>query len=247
MDEHFCIYVCCHVCRCLSRLNFGKITDDMVTKTKGCSAYHRRGFQEDLNADTSENDFCLHFPAGSAPSSGYSSPVPSSQRYRTLDLFHPLFQVSSASETVKSGTIHRKSKSHQVSPLLSPEHSPLQSPTRQRNSKNCVALVIHSHNKSLPESSVVKPDTNNSSVHPLPRPPTVSRLSPTTWNSFEKYNISSLKGQWQKGKLIGCGTYGNVYIATHRYVVALNVFSISFCFRSLTKSFLVEKLELHVL
>ncbi|KAL8524005.1 hypothetical protein ACS0TY_013823 [Phlomoides rotata] len=35
-------------------------------------------------------------------------------------------------------------------------------------------------------------------VHPLPRPPR-----------------TSLKAQWQRGRAIGCGTYGKVYIATH--------------------------------
>lgn len=182
--------------------------------------HHRRGFLKDCNA---ENDFHLHFPASSAPSSGHSSPVLSPRRYSTMDLFHPSFQVSSALE---SSTSDRISKSYHISPIPTPEHSPLhsptlQSPTKHGNSRNCNGVFVHSHNKSLPESFAVKPDTNNSNVHPLPRPPPVSRPSPTIRHSIDKSDFSSVKGQWQRGRPIGRGTYGNVYIATHRYVKVL--------------------------
>ncbi|KAK6139037.1 hypothetical protein DH2020_027223 [Rehmannia glutinosa] len=117
----------------------------------------------------------------------------------------------------------RISKSYQISTLPTPEHSPLhsptsQSPTKHGNSRNCNAVFVHSHNKSLPESFAVRNETNNANVHPLPRPPTVSRPSPTIRHSFDKSDVSSVKGQWQRGRPIGRGTYGSVYIGTHRYV-----------------------------
>ncbi|KAI3465387.1 hypothetical protein Pfo_022050 [Paulownia fortunei] len=196
---------------------FGKTTDDIVKKTYISPTYCRRGFPQELNVDTAENDFHLHFPTRSAPSSGYSSPVLSPKRYSTVALFHRSFQVSSALEFSSD----RISKSYQISPLPTPEYSPLhsptlQSPTKNGNSRNHNGVFIHSHNKSLPESFPARPDTNNANVHPLPRPPTVSRPSPTVRHSIDKSDISSVKGQWQRGRPIGRGTYGNVYIATHR-------------------------------
>ncbi|KAI3785508.1 hypothetical protein L1987_44627 [Smallanthus sonchifolius] len=56
-------------------------------------------------------------------------------------------------------------------------------------------------------------DSGNNNVHPLPLPPSrpVSRRS-----SMDKSEGQSVKGQWQKGKLLGRGTYGTVYEATNR-------------------------------
>ncbi|KAK6160760.1 hypothetical protein DH2020_004141 [Rehmannia glutinosa] len=203
-----------------SHKKFGKTTDDIVRKTNVYPTYRRRGFPQELNVETAENDFHLHFPTRSAPTSGYSSPVLSPQRYSTVDLFHRPFQVSSKMEFSNSDRI---SKSYQISTLPTPEHSPLhsptsQSPTKHGNSRNCNAVFVHSHNKSLPESFAVRNETNNANVHPLPRPPTVSRPSPTIRHSFDKSDVSSVKGQWQRGRPIGRGTYGSVYIGTHRYV-----------------------------
>lgn len=74
---------------------------------------------------------------------------------------------------------------------------------------------MHLRNKSFPESW---PEGSNAHVHPLPLPPGVSRPSPTASQNSDKSDISSVKGQWRKGRLIGRGTYGSVYVATHRYV-----------------------------
>ncbi|XP_011083921.1 mitogen-activated protein kinase kinase kinase 5-like [Sesamum indicum] len=141
------------VTRNISDHKFGKTTDDIIQKRHISPTYRRRGFPRDLNVDTADNNFCLHFPARSAPSSGYSSPLLSPQRYSTVDLFHPSFQVSSALEFPTSDRIL---KSHQITRIPTPEHSPLYSP------------------------------------------------------------MSQIKGQWQRGRPIGRGTYGSVYIATHR-------------------------------
>lgn len=54
---------------------------------------------------------------------------------------------------------------------------------------------------------------NTNNVHLLPLPPSrpVSRRQ-----SLDKSDVQSIKGQWQKGKLLGRGTYGTVYEATNR-------------------------------
>ncbi|XP_076918486.1 mitogen-activated protein kinase kinase kinase 5-like isoform X2 [Bidens hawaiensis] len=56
-------------------------------------------------------------------------------------------------------------------------------------------------------------ESNNNNVHPLPLPPSrpVSRHQ-----SLDKSGGKSTKGQWQKGKLLGHGTFGTVYEATNR-------------------------------
>ncbi|XP_076883280.1 mitogen-activated protein kinase kinase kinase 5-like isoform X2 [Bidens hawaiensis] len=56
-------------------------------------------------------------------------------------------------------------------------------------------------------------NNNNTNVHPLPLPPSrpVSRHQ-----SLDKSDGKSIKGQWQKGKLLGHGSFGTVYEATNR-------------------------------
>ncbi|MCD7457094.1 hypothetical protein HAX54_034081 [Datura stramonium] len=55
-------------------------------------------------------------------------------------------------------------------------------------------------------------------VHPLPLPPLATPpVSPPT----PKTDITPIKGQWKKGKLIGRGTFGSVYVASNRETGAL--------------------------
>lgn len=214
-------HIWCSIFRNSPRQVSWKTTDDIVRKSEKSPAYRRRGLPRDLNLEPAENNFHQYFPARSAPSSGYSSPVLSPQRYGTVDLIRPAFQVPLDLDISSSD---RVSKFHRLSSLPTPENSPLHSPTSQSPTKheklrNCNGVFMHSHNKPPPECSGARNDTNGGNVHPLPRPPTVSRTSPTTTrHSFEKSDISSIKGLWQKGRPIGRGTYGSVYIATHRYV-----------------------------
>ncbi|KAJ9567583.1 hypothetical protein OSB04_003549 [Centaurea solstitialis] len=65
----------------------------------------------------------------------------------------------------------------------------------------------------LPPSERV--ENKNNKVHPLPLPPGgVSR--PVSWHqSLDKSQGKARKGQWEKGKLLGRGTYGSVYEATN--------------------------------
>ncbi|MFS7999096.1 putative mitogen-activated protein kinase kinase kinase [Helianthus anomalus] len=67
---------------------------------------------------------------------------------------------------------------------------------------------------------VSRTENNNTNVHPLPLPPSrpVSRRQ-----SLDKSDEKLIKGQWQKGKLMGSGTYGTVYEATNRETGSLCV------------------------
>ncbi|XP_027346961.1 mitogen-activated protein kinase kinase kinase 5-like [Abrus precatorius] len=63
------------------------------------------------------------------------------------------------------------------------------------------------------------------SVHPLPLPPGAALPSPSAAATFShavaKSESLPMKNQWKKGKLIGRGTFGSVYVATNRETGAL--------------------------
>lgn len=200
----------------LARETFGRTPAEVKSSQHPRSStptYRRRGFPQDLNAEGVE--FRLNVPARSAPSSGFTSPVRSPKRFNTQDLFHhPLHQASSSPS---------EAYSFQLSPtrvINSADHSPLSSPilpssaNRIRNSRSG---AVHSHHKSLPESSLGWNEANNNNVHPLPLPPGVPRQpeSCTIHSNMDKPCVSPAKGQWLKGKLLGRGTFGSVYEATN--------------------------------
>ncbi|RZB57386.1 Mitogen-activated protein kinase kinase kinase 5 isoform B [Glycine soja] len=62
-------------------------------------------------------------------------------------------------------------------------------------------------------------------VHPLPLPPRAGLTSPPAAATFSHAMVKSeslpMKSQWKKGKLIGRGTFGSVYVATNRETGAL--------------------------
>ncbi|XP_073031817.1 mitogen-activated protein kinase kinase kinase 5-like isoform X1 [Primulina eburnea] len=169
--------------------NLGKSTDDIAVR-RSCvyPTSRRRGLPQQLNVDSTQNELRIQLPARSAPSSGYSSPILSPQRYKTVDLFQPSFHVSSALK-LEGSTSDRIS--------ATPDYSPFQSSSEAENLRS----RLHSH--------------NNAKVYPLPRPPAISRPSPSTRHSTNKSDCLSGKGPWQRGRLIGRGTYGSVYVATH--------------------------------
>ncbi|TKY75105.1 Mitogen-activated protein kinase kinase kinase YODA [Spatholobus suberectus] len=152
----------------------------------------------------SENDsnLRLHFAAKSAPTSIFSSPVTSPRRSSNVDFYDPsIIFPQDFLDILK------------VSPAKSaqsPDRSPLRSPgshLNQEGSKFC---------------SRAWPENNHVDAHPLPLPP---RASPQSAHSSAQHqpsivhltteNSPSMKGQWQKGKLIGRGSYGSVYHATN--------------------------------
>ncbi|KAM7514192.1 hypothetical protein LguiA_003775 [Lonicera macranthoides] len=199
-------------------------TPDISAKSSKSPTYRRT---QDQKAESVHRNLRLNVPVRSAPASGFSSPALSPRRYSTVDLFQSSamvpqeFQTLSPSEFAKFDRVTGFTSSR-ITPSRDP--SPLHSPTLQspcRNTRSPIALP--SHYKSLPGSPVGWPEGNNANVHPLPLPPGVSRpsQSPTLRHIMDKSDGSSKKGQWQKGKLIGRGTYGSVYVAINRETGAL--------------------------
>lgn len=92
------------------------------------------------------------------------------------------------------------------------DNSPTQSPNRStRNATGSASPLTRRGNNA---------QANN--VHPLPLPPGAAALSQPSSPAFpisSKADQMPLKGQWQKGKLIGRGTFGSVYIASNRYKI----------------------------
>ncbi|XP_038704973.1 mitogen-activated protein kinase kinase kinase 5-like isoform X2 [Tripterygium wilfordii] len=197
---------------------------------KPSGTYPRRFSQDDLVVDYNLKSNV------SAPTSGLSSPIVSPQRSNSFD-FLPSYlaprgsQVRSASEVPKYGRI--SSHTSPVSPvktMQSPDHSPLpspkvQSPHRILNSPS--KFIFPFHRNLLPGSSKERSESNNHvNAHPLPLPPgalassqSVMPLPPAvtqTQNTTEQANLYSSKIEWKKGKLIGRGTFGSVYVAINR-------------------------------
>ncbi|KAL6318006.1 hypothetical protein AAG906_031062 [Vitis piasezkii] len=143
-----------------------KNTDHLATK----SANSPRGFSQDLNDEACPYNLRVNIPARSAPTSGFSSPALSPQRF-------------------SPGASH----------VTWPE-------------KNGHVTV---HPLPLPPIALMPSE--------LPLPPKASTPSESaiSHHTAEKPNVPSMKIQWQKGKLIGRGTFGSVYVATNRETGAL--------------------------
>ncbi|XP_068313206.1 mitogen-activated protein kinase kinase kinase 5-like [Pyrus communis] len=168
------------------------------TSPVNCSSNCHRGTPHEYEACNTSR---------SAPTSPFSSPAVSPRRSNpTADFF------------TSFGAPHEQNQ-EAFPPRLSPNrpaHSPSHSPTSRSprfNQKisNGNAFPLHSLERAESISQV--------SAHPLPRPPPPQQ-SVMPYNA-EALSTSSMKGQWQKGKLIGRGTFGSVYLATNRETGAL--------------------------
>ncbi|XP_022636710.1 mitogen-activated protein kinase kinase kinase 5 isoform X2 [Vigna radiata var. radiata] len=161
------------------------------------------------NDSENVSDLRLHFSAKSAPNSIFSSPVTSPRRSSNVDFYDPSIIFH-----------HDFNDILRVSPVKtaqSPDRTPLRSPGSLLNPEGCQSQ-LHKH------SSRVLPENSHVDAHPLPLPP---RASPPPAQSPPQHqpsivhltvdNSPSMKGQWQKGKLIGRGSYGSVYHATNLY------------------------------
>ncbi|WVZ60678.1 hypothetical protein U9M48_010666 [Paspalum notatum var. saurae] len=194
----------------------------------------RKAFKEkfqDKNSTETLN-FRLNIPAKSAPSSGFSSPVQSPRRLSNVDFSSAAISIQDtnvwSARSVWSSDLMGSSP-----PCASPdkfpggqERSPRSSPLRSPvlRSRNPSAPPSPMHPKLFPENHVSRPEGNGSaSFHPLPLPP--ASVSPKQTNVSHqlvpKAEMPSVAGQWQKGKLLGSGTFGCVYEATNRHTGAL--------------------------
>ncbi|XP_021820949.1 mitogen-activated protein kinase kinase kinase 5-like [Prunus avium] len=162
-----------------------------TTSPINCSSNYHRGKRQE--------DESYNF-SKSAPTSGFSSPAVSPRR-------------SKAGEP--NNIAH------------SPSHSALPSPTSRSprfNHKNSNGNVFALHHKSFTEGFSERGESSSQvNAHPLPLPPGAVVLpQPSSMHhNAELLSTSSMNGQWQKGKLIGRGTFGSVYLATNRETGAL--------------------------
>ncbi|KAG6483282.1 hypothetical protein ZIOFF_059925 [Zingiber officinale] len=197
----------------------------------------RNGFafrrQKKLSQDPNYNGtaaFRLNIPAKSAPTSGFSSPVHSplySPRrlsnvdFSTFNIATPGRQVWPSLEIPFNESL--PAFSQKIIP--SPDHSPLRSPTVRSPDPRPWNLSAPSSplNTRMLSDNFAASHENGSNVngHPLPLPP--GAISPSHSGSSHQNGVKSeaLKSQWKKGKLIGSGTFGNVYEATNRHTGAL--------------------------
>ncbi|KAL1821919.1 hypothetical protein ACET3Z_016788 [Daucus carota] len=195
----------------------GKSTDYVASKSSKVPTYHRRGFHFE-NAGNAHN-FRLDVPARSAPTSGFSSPAVSPQRFGSVDVLHSSYAVPREFNISMNRNVVPNSSVLPERVLPSPDRSPHHSPalpSPHQNIRYRSGIARHSHYKSLPGSPATIPERYNSSVHQLPLPPGVPSPSHLP-NTSHTTNESSTKDQWQKEKLIGRGTYGSVYVAISRH------------------------------
>ncbi|PWZ24022.1 Mitogen-activated protein kinase kinase kinase 5 [Zea mays] len=190
----------------------------------------RKGFKEkfkDKNCAETLN-FRLNIPAKSAPSSGFSSPAQSTQGLSNVDFSSTAISIRDTNvwsawsydamgSSPPSDSPDKFAGRQERSPLSSPLRSPV------LRSRNPSARPSPTHPKLFLVNHVCRPDGNGSaSFHPLPLPPSVSpKQINASHQLIPKAEMSSVAGQWQKGKLLGSGTFGCVYEATNRHTGAL--------------------------
>lgn len=228
-------------CSSLSHQIIRKTTENAATNSSKTPTYRRRGFRQLLNVESVPYSLRLNAPPKSAPTTGFSSPALSPQRFSTVDLSHSLVnRLELRGSTSPQGPLSNKlacsppqmfsTQVFSARQTCTPDHSPVHSPkfnSAFQDSRNASGLAFHSHHKSLPESSVgLREGSSHANLHPLPLPPGGPKPSHSTTNGYvmEKPDVSLVKGQWTKGKLIGRGTFGSVYEAVNRYANLLNYF-----------------------
>ncbi|QHN88966.1 uncharacterized protein DS421_16g568050 [Arachis hypogaea] len=142
--------------------------------------------------DENDDDDCvsisglsMHVAAKSASSSVFSSPVTS-----------PHGSNNNAQHFFDHHTINNFLQQFNDNDLNLDHHHHHHHLPQANNNKN----NVHFCPASLSTAYSSNPKNNHVDAHPLPLPPRVS---------------SSMKGQWQKGKLIGRSTFGSVYHATN--------------------------------
>ncbi|PIN16072.1 MEKK [Handroanthus impetiginosus] len=206
----------------------------------------RKSPQRQNGKERYSDSYHINIPI-SAPATPYSSLVlspPRSDMWATQYMTPPgVFQVWSAPEMPHSdgnlglGFSYQMPSERTASSVSnSPLQSPRLSPTRPASPLNT---------KISSEAPLARWESNaQATVHPLPLPPGApvtsqpSPISPAGPKSdFSGTNIPlqpspvspagskpelmPIKSQWQKGKLIGRGTFGSVYVASNRETGAL--------------------------
>ncbi|XWS41950.1 hypothetical protein CRYUN_Cryun17cG0126300 [Craigia yunnanensis] len=189
--------------------------------------------QEVNRGDSSQDEFRVYVPIRSAPTSPFSSPaVISPHRMSTGDMF-PHYIVPTGKQVWSAPEMPTLDVSGLPPPAfydytafstdITPLHSPPnRSPRRNNRSQSGPPSPIHQ--KLSLEISSSRPESNGPIyVHPLPLPPGAAMASPSASipQVTTKPEPLPMNCQWQKGKLIGRGTFGSVYVASNRETGAL--------------------------
>lgn len=179
------------------------------------------------NGSNGSDRFRVEVPARSAPVSPFSSPSLSPQRTSTGDLLPYYYHMNpkgnqnwSAPEMptgLPTPTLHDSFYSSDTSPMSSPPGMIIYPNAKSPNTSNSSPIPA----RLSFESALVRRENNApQEVHPLPLPPgavTPSCSAPIPQVPTKPESMQ-MKNQWQKGKLIGRGTFGSVYVASNLYV-----------------------------
>ncbi|KAJ7952930.1 Protein kinase [Quillaja saponaria] len=195
---------------------------------------YRRVHHDLSDFESPLDTFSINVPTRSVPTSPFSSPTVSPPRTSAGDLL-PYYHMTPKGNQDWSAPEMPLSEMMAGLPLpaffditaFSTDSSPLHSPqgrSPQRNPRSPSGPSSPIHPKLSLDNPTAKRESNAPvSVHPLPLPPGAALPSPTPPISqvTSKLETLSMKCQWQKGKLIGRGTFGSVYVATNRETGAL--------------------------
>ena len=190
----------------------------------------RMGHQDLSGLESTRDNYGVSIPARSPLSSPFVSPKIGPHRTSSDD-FVPYYYVTPKGNQFWSAPEMPTSEAGLPPPAFfdlsalgtetSPRQSPQgRSPPQRLKCSSGPPSPIHpmlSH-----ETSTARRESNAVSVHRLPLPPLAALPSPTAAATYShavaKSESLPMKGQWQKGKLIGRGTFGSVYVATNRYI-----------------------------
>ncbi|KAG4182874.1 hypothetical protein ERO13_A09G073250v2 [Gossypium hirsutum] len=178
--------------------------------------------QQEVNrGDSCQDEFRVNAPVRSAPASPFSSPALFSPHRKSTSEMFPHYMVPTGKQVWAS------SPAFYDCSILSPDCTPLHSPPNRsprRNFRSQSGPPSPIHQEMSREFSSSRPESNcPMSVHPLPLPPgaAMASSSASVPQVTTKPEPLPMNCQWQKGKLIGRGTFGSVYVASNRETGAL--------------------------
>ncbi|XP_008220881.1 PREDICTED: mitogen-activated protein kinase kinase kinase A-like [Prunus mume] len=180
-----------------------------TTSSINRSSICQRRMPEDLDCGYEGYNF-----SRSAPTRPSFSP----RRSNAMDPF-PTFGVSQEQYQDSYPSRLQPNNPHHSPSHISHPHSPTSRSLRfNHESSNGNAFALH--DKSFTERAESSRQVH---AHPLPLPPGAVEppKSSIMHHNAELVSTSSMKAHWQKGKLIGRGTFARVYLATNRDTGAL--------------------------
>ncbi|XP_078435917.1 mitogen-activated protein kinase kinase kinase 5-like isoform X2 [Wolffia australiana] len=184
----------------------------------------KNSLQEQSASENNSNFRLTVPPPRSAPSSGFSSPIISPRKGSAGDFFSSPLTATYGPAVWSAPEFPCKDMAGYAAQLSSEivfpgsDRSLHQSPNL-KNSGTRAKNPSHSGSSSPLQCKYGEA----TAVHPLPLPPRVVMpiQTPSSLQNTAKNEVAPLTSQWQKGKLIGSGTFGNVYVGTNRQTGAL--------------------------